>query len=477
VQNQNDGLTNATRQNPINDGINPTYVYVRVRNRGKYVSQGTEDLKLYWSKAATNLTWPQHRDGSITMPLPNGTGSASLGDIISTLTIPPIEPMSQTIMQFTWMPPNPSDYDSFNSQKTHFCLLARIDAPTVDPMFNETTTGIWNLGSNVKNNNNIIWKNLSVIDNNPAFHNPNFPDIVTNGTTFYTGNTSEEPITFDLIFENIYRRSGNYITEDAEVSIQLDNNVWALWEKSGFQSEGINIINDEEHLIRVTSSNAKIIGIEMNGGFLGQLSVKINFLEEAFPFEQEYDYNVRQVLTQTDSTLGGEGIKIYPPNRSGIIANAGLDHKISAGDSVELRAFDIDEGATYNWYDENNELFHNGLSVFVSPSVEQEYKLEVISDLDGIKDYDKVKVSIRESQIIQITPNPASDLVSIAYELENVQNASILIIKTYGGTISYPISVNTNNLSIDVSGLLPGLYYLSLICDGSNVDSKTLMRN
>jgi hypothetical protein len=75
-RNQNDGLTNATHQNPINDGINPTYVYVRVRNRGRYVSQGTEDLKLYWSKAATNLTWPQHWDRSITMPHPTVTAQS-----------------------------------------------------------------------------------------------------------------------------------------------------------------------------------------------------------------------------------------------------------------------------------------------------------------------------------------------------------------------------------------------------------------
>lgn len=286
VQNQNNGLTNATHQNPINDGINPNYVYVRVRNRGKYVSQGTEDLKLYWSKAATNLTWPQHWDGSITMPHLSGNGSVPMENIISTLQIPSIEPMDQKILQFSWMPPNPSNYNSFNNQPDHFCLLARIDAPKIDPMYNEAATGIWNLGANVNdNNNNIIWKNLSVIDNIPAFHNPSFPNNVTNGTTLYTGSSSNETITFDLICENISRRSGNYIAEDAEGSIQLDDNVWGIGEENGLQSEGLYIKNTGELLTRVTSTNAKIIGLEMNEGFLGQVGVKINFLDVSSVFD------------------------------------------------------------------------------------------------------------------------------------------------------------------------------------------------
>jgi len=215
----------------------------------------------------------------------------------------------------------------------------------------------------------------------------------------------------------------------------------------------------------------------MPAGFVGQISVQINFLEEAFPFEAEYDYNVRQILENTDSTLGGVGIKIYPPTRSGIIANAGLDHKISAGDSVELRAFDIGEGAKYKWYDENSQLLHKGLSFYVSPVVDQEYRLAVISDLDGIKDYDKVKVTHRISQIVNISPNPASDIVNVEYELENVQSATILLIRPYGGSTSHPLNLNHNNISIDLSAFQPGLYYISLICDGLNVDSKTLIRN
>jgi hypothetical protein len=39
-RNQNDGVTNHKHQNPISDGVNSTHMYVRVRNRGKFPSQG-----------------------------------------------------------------------------------------------------------------------------------------------------------------------------------------------------------------------------------------------------------------------------------------------------------------------------------------------------------------------------------------------------------------------------------------------------
>jgi hypothetical protein len=64
-RNQNDGLTTDVHQNPISDGSTATHVYVRVRNRGKNANTGNEKLKIYWAKAATDLTWPKHWDGTL----------------------------------------------------------------------------------------------------------------------------------------------------------------------------------------------------------------------------------------------------------------------------------------------------------------------------------------------------------------------------------------------------------------------------
>jgi hypothetical protein len=482
----NDGLTNATHQNPVNDGINPTHVYIRIRNRGKYTSQGTEQLKIYWAKAGTSLSWPNSWNGSQLIQNASNTGLISLGDQMGTITIPQIEPMNQEILHFVWQPssiPNPSDYNNFNNQPHHFCLLARIEDPNGnDVMYNEQTTGVWNLGNNVQNNNNIIWKNMSIIDQNPTINSPNSPNQeVYTSANFYVGNRNSEPVetTFDLVFENIERRSGNKITEDADLTIQLEQSVWDIWEDGGFQSNNLDVIDEENHFIRITGNTAKLENLLFPVDFIGTINLGFNFLTEKFPYENEYDFNVRQVMYNegNEVTVGGEGFKIYPPIRSGFLADAGIDCKISVGDTKELIAADIGEDAIYNWYDESGELIDEGKNIFVSPIIEHEYKLEVIANEDGIKDYDKITIGIRESQILSVNPNPASDQIDINYELENVTVAYVLILKPYGGSYQYSIDVNAANLNIDLSGYQPGIYHVSLVCDGVSVDSENLIIN
>jgi hypothetical protein len=67
-----------------------------------------------------------------------------------------------TILQFTWNPPNPADYSSFGGDKNHFCLLARIET-TSTPPFGMTFPESNDLNANVRNNNNIVWKNVEVV--------------------------------------------------------------------------------------------------------------------------------------------------------------------------------------------------------------------------------------------------------------------------------------------------------------------------
>ncbi|MDC9723705.1 MAG: S8/S53 family peptidase, partial [Urechidicola sp.] len=65
VRNQPDGKNVKEHQNPEYDPNNPNYVYVRVRNTSCVTSSGNDELKLYWAKANTVLSWPQNWDGSL----------------------------------------------------------------------------------------------------------------------------------------------------------------------------------------------------------------------------------------------------------------------------------------------------------------------------------------------------------------------------------------------------------------------------
>src|SRR5690606_82155 len=53
-------------QNPDYSPSNiPNTVYVRVRNESCQANTGTEELKVYWSKAGTALQWDMHWNGSL----------------------------------------------------------------------------------------------------------------------------------------------------------------------------------------------------------------------------------------------------------------------------------------------------------------------------------------------------------------------------------------------------------------------------
>lgn len=201
-------------------------------------------------------------------------------------------------------------------------------------------------------------------------------------------------------------------------------------------------------------------------------------LSDGFPFEEFYNYNVSQELAGNNEEIGGEGFKVYPSVRSGFMADAGLDKSVSLGDSVQLIAEDIGEPAEYNWY-LNGELIDQGLDIFVTPSVNQEYTLEVIREDDMMKDYDRVNVTIKESEILLISPNPSHDFITIEYEINQVinQNAKILILLPFGGSHEYIIDPLSNNILINVTSLNTGVYNVSMVCDGVVKDYDSFIKN
>jgi hypothetical protein len=156
VRRTNDGLLNHDHENPEYrpPGAASNFVYVRVRNRG-CSGTATGTLRVYWAKASTGLSWPAPWDGSVTTP-------ALMGGSIGSQSVS-VAAGNDEVIVFPWMPPNPADYASFGADRGHFCLLARIETAATAP-FGMTTPETSNLYANVQNNNNIAWKNITVVD-------------------------------------------------------------------------------------------------------------------------------------------------------------------------------------------------------------------------------------------------------------------------------------------------------------------------
>lgn len=155
VRRSNDGK--FEHQNPEYHPTEPNFIYVRVRSKGCNFTNDA-DLHVYYSKASTGLRWPTSWVDSYIL---NNDGVLVLvGDEATPpggISIMPISAGEEQIISIPWFPPNPGD---FNDDKHHFCLLAKIVSS--DDLLNmqETVSTV----NNVRANNNLVLRNVSVYD-------------------------------------------------------------------------------------------------------------------------------------------------------------------------------------------------------------------------------------------------------------------------------------------------------------------------
>ena len=505
IRNQDDGVANQEHQNPEYGQIN--YVYVRVRNRGYQTSLGTEKLKLYWAKANTALSWPDNWNGSLTVG--QGNDEVPLGSLLDTKSISPVKAQGQTIVQFAWSPPNPASYTNLVDSPHHFCLLARIEA-TNDPMSNEVNGNVY---QNTKKNNNIAWKNLSVVDLRTTTPKQN----ALAGATVFIGNIENATRNFYIEFESPRNPGENNILDEAEIKVTLDQGTWDKWEDSReilqlrqrldarggitgssggttaapsrnqditqirpAEQQSLKIFN-ETRQVAFTEDEISLENLEFGPNERTQINVKFNFLVKKMSGQKEFNFNVIQRATGTNEIIGGETFYIIANNnRQEFYADAGDDIEISPGETTILEAYDTEESTTYRWHNLSNDSITIGRSIRVSPTITTKYKLEVTSNITGNKDYDEVEVRVKKYRILSITPNPASNQVTISYRAPNVSSAHILLVKAYGSSSNHTLNVNELNvnqssINIDLTGRSSGIYFAVLVCDGQAVDSKSLV--
>ena len=252
VRNQNDGLVNTTHQNPI--GLQQNFVYVRVRNKGCQAElNGT--LQVYWAKASTGLSWPLNWNGySIAIPPTGCTPNTLWGDRVTPnpIAIGTVAPNSETIIAIPWTPPNPNDYACDGADQGHICLLARIETSTTSP-FDMTFPEISSVFSNVKSNNKIAWKNVTVVDLYPSQKQKAW-SVVRNAT----GTSTNTKLSFELPkteIENSFYKYG-------VVEVGLGKALIKKWVNGGMAGGGIRRI--DKRTIRILGPNAWIGNIQLD---------------------------------------------------------------------------------------------------------------------------------------------------------------------------------------------------------------------
>jgi len=108
--------------------------------------------------------------------------------------------------------------------------------------------------------------------------------------------------------------------------------------------------------------------------------------------------------------------------------------------------------------------------------VAKKYKLEVIAEGDGHKDYREIETEDKR-KITSVSPNPASTTSQVEYLIAPSDNAYIVVTNSVTGVNhNFMINNQTNTVNIPPHYLTVGAYIVNLIIDGNIIDTKHLIK-
>lgn len=267
---------------------------------------------------------------------------------------------------------------------------------------------------------------------------------------------------------------GHTILDEAEVKLTLDDMTYSIWSAGGRQGSNIKELKNKQILI--TGDQAYLRNLTYEPMTWSTLFVGFNFITgNSNSDKTEFQYLATEKRTSDQMVIGGELFIIKKPGRDLFDADAGDDKIISKDESITIQAESIGEAAEYNWYNPEDSLIYSGPSLDVTLDTTTKFKLEVLSLTDGFKDYDDVTVNVKQYEITNIAPNPATGEVTVEYDVEGVSSAYLLITKPYDPTTELiALDVTQNQKIFDVSIYPGGIYGVILVCDDQIVDQKIL---
>lgn len=438
-------------------------VCVRVHNKKDISSSGTEKLYLNWTKAGVDLRWKDNWDGQHYFNC-----GALKGNSITTeagVTIPSIPANSSAIVRVKWTTPNLIDYESctdFGAEdKWHFCLLARVHDGNTIQNEGEDNTG---MGEFVENNNNVAWKNLSILNSKYQIA------VVSISNPFST----IRPFRLRYItYPNVAKEKLN---KYAEVYLTLSNDLMKAWEEGKCSGKGFKRVS--ENKILLTSDTVILDNIKLDPNILYSAKTEVNFLTQVIPTNDTFSFDLSQYDISKDIELiGGEHYIAIRDNKKDFKAEALSDTTVFASEPATFTATTINENANYTWYNENGDTIATGTALTTTPTVTQKYKLEVVAQSNGFKDYDTVTATVRKGAITLLSPNPANNQVSITCKLASTINSAVIkLINTTGITVS-TITINgTQTTTMNIQNFSSGQYTVQLLTNnGELLDSKVLI--
>ncbi|WP_373775410.1 C1 family peptidase [Porphyromonas loveana] len=459
IRNNNDG--GLEHQNPIYQQGRPCYIYVRVKNKGAMPSPYTNTtLRVYWSNAGISLTVPAFQ-GNVPV---NGVQT---GGLVGEAIVRVIPGGGEQIFVLPWYPQNPQLFQNLTNEPWHYCLLAEVSRREDDP----TTPSLnGEVNDYVKENNNVAWKNVTIINTNPTVGGSVLGNISGVVSLF---NPNNKITAYQIELQDVTDNIGSLI-QNAEVSLELNPCVKNAWIRGGSQRRSME--DNRTRTATICRNKTSFIdNVSMNPNEFGVINVKFNFLSSRITDIENYKFRVILREQATGRVVGGETYEVIRRTREPFSASIENSNYSPEQNVISYTATSIDEPALYIWVDEEGNLISDEIMAVLSNNIsDRKIYLEVVSVADGFKDYTEIDhEQVQVHRIISISPNPAKERIDVSYETatDNVQFKIISV--TGGSTLStYNTTSSQNPFTINTASLFPGKYLLVMLVNNNVVSGK-----
>jgi len=222
---------------------------VKLHNGNMAAQNG--NLELYIADASVSLVWPAGWTLVASVPVA-------------------IAGSSTEIVEREWTSvPDPA------SGSTHYCMIARWNSGT-DPMAVAEGTDI---GANTRANNNIVWRNLDIVDLDS--------DADSRVALNVAGNRKSKLAR--LTFEDITKFPKPKFTAAGQVYVSIDDKLLSYWKQGGGKASGLEQV--EGNTFRLTASAGYLDNIPLPYYYKGLIKVQFKKSDQTPP--SKFDFAVQ----------------------------------------------------------------------------------------------------------------------------------------------------------------------------------------
>lgn len=452
VRNSRDGI--EEHENPYySDNHTAATIYVKVHNRGKSDYTGGKYVHAYWSKASTGITKATWKG----LELYNNSVT---GFHLRAAHIDSIPAGKSRTIVINWALPDDmleTSDDNF-TEKHHFCILARLMDTHIDDEIIEMPSYF-----DVAGDKTIAQKNVSIIKE----------EDINRGVEVFIRNIKANSADYTLEFSS--RTSEDLpLFSDANIYMELSPTIYNAWSRGGLKHKGLKISgtqpsNAKNICVQLTSPENRLEAINLNDKEFEKVTMRFKFFNTS-DNTRTYKYD----LIQRDSVgkiVGGETFVITSPTTSTknliIAATEGINNNI-------LLKTNYEDFNSIDWRSTTDELISNtGTLTINRTDCHPSYTAVGYDNMGNIA---QQTISIKDIigiKSVQLSPDKSA--LKIELNARATDQSCIKVSPLHDDSNSQSITqqciVGERSQTLETSNLRDGLYVLSYIIGGKQVDS------